>query len=253
VITGYGPETMTLKIQKGIQYFFFVHHYSDDSVNLAKSGAVIHTFGKGSQTIKKIEIDSRVSIPYAHGQGVWEVFKIDKQKGMEVVNRITRKGTSELVRHFSNSCKWPLSTSVLRPHVRIQSTAPPTRSRQAVTLVPPPQLPGRNCTILLPTRAATAGNIGRDRSRRLPMQTRRAVTAETRQAANARLIVPNPVNLGTPANAWVAEGGEINAEEGPRRLSNTTTVHDLLSTFSDQPILFLSSAETSPAPDQNRS
>jgi hypothetical protein len=89
---GLGPETLTVNVEPGVQYFFYVHHFEGEST-LSKSGAKLKVYGVPG--IDTIAIPSGASAPYGPPdnqkfKGFWHAFVLEGDKSVRIVNQVVR-------------------------------------------------------------------------------------------------------------------------------------------------------------------
>lgn len=97
VTSGCGPETITLRPKIGVKYCFFVHHYSSDGL-LSTSGAWLKVYGL--RGVDVIRIPGEASVSYESGHGFWDVFAIESDGSVRLVNKIARGETASSKRMF---------------------------------------------------------------------------------------------------------------------------------------------------------
>ena len=69
VATGFGPETLTVNVEAGVSYYFYVHHFAGEG-SLATSGAKLKVYGvPGIDTVYIPWYVSFTSVSFTHPRG----------------------------------------------------------------------------------------------------------------------------------------------------------------------------------------
>lgn len=89
---GLGPETLTVNVEEGVNYYFYVHHFEGES-DLSKSGAKLKVYGV--EGIDTITIPSGAAAPYGPPEntkykGFWHGFVLEGGKTVRIVNQVVR-------------------------------------------------------------------------------------------------------------------------------------------------------------------
>jgi hypothetical protein len=93
VRNGHGPETITVSIEPGVDYCFYVNHYGDDLDTLEVSSARLRIYGIPELTELSI---SRLGCFYKVNHGYWLGFKIfGSGKPPIILNQIIESSKSQ--------------------------------------------------------------------------------------------------------------------------------------------------------------
>jgi hypothetical protein len=101
VMSGKGPETMTIKLKSGVQYWLSAHHYSGDQT-LSESGAVVAIYGLPGMSELSIPSGVASRVAYSAGQGYWRMLSINPDRTFSVKNDIFQADSGA----SSNGIKW---------------------------------------------------------------------------------------------------------------------------------------------------
>lgn len=134
---GNGPETLTVDVERGVTYWFYVHHF-DGTGNFTNSNAKLSI--KGVEGFELLEVTTGEAIPYGPPdariyKGYWHAFLIQGDGKIQVVNQIVRdiKGM-QIPRSFDGSAHLPPPPKPSPKKVSPPVVVPPTPPKAAVSL-----------------------------------------------------------------------------------------------------------------------
>lgn len=89
---GLGPETLTVNLENGVSYYFYVHHFEGKS-SLSRSGAKLKVYGVPGIDTLVIPVDITAAYGLPDNQkykGFWHGFVLEADRTVRIVNQIVR-------------------------------------------------------------------------------------------------------------------------------------------------------------------